>query len=484
MNRRWENVDRTVITSLGSRKPSVSQRTEFLIGQMSHWVRRLSETGRKEYLFELEMWLRSFERYFRIRNQPLSEDSNRTLAIRSFYDEIGLVAHAIERVTKLCALLSSEDRVSQERFEKYVENFLRTDDIADSYVARLLRESSPQSGLTLLRESFEDLMLLLKELSKLSRIPYGTFQSIGRVIYREIRRNDYLCLLMDKKFKLAYDRISAEPIARLMHQIENREQRRLVGNVFLQFFRQLHYLDYADPRRRHLEEMRTSVLIFSLVASETRELVDYIRSEQQRLGADGFPPAFASFVYCVPLELRKVISTELSELTSFKQADTVYVKIENSHGILRDCFQQSVIQLAQGFDPTVEGKEIFPRYKTHFEQSQTLRRDLLTLTVAVHKFGEEQSTERAAHMRTLISHFYDRSLRFLMYRDWASFESFAVEILKCDDLSGMVQISHRFETYLKTLLREVSKRNVLRIPGDDDDGVADAAESGSPVGLH
>ncbi len=78
----------------------MSRRNEFLLGQMSHWVARLEETGRTEFLFELEMWLRSFERYFRTRNQPLSEDSNRTLAIHSFYDEIGLVSHAIERVTK------------------------------------------------------------------------------------------------------------------------------------------------------------------------------------------------------------------------------------------------------------------------------------------------------------------------------------------------------------------------------------------------
>ncbi len=457
---------------------------------MSHWVRRLTETGRKEYLFELEMWLRAFERYFRASNQPLSEDSNRTLAIRSFYEEIGLVTHAIERVTKLCTLLSSEDRVSQERFDKYVENFLKTDDIADPYVARLLRQSSPQSGLTLLRESFEDLMLLLKELSKLSRVPYTTFQSIGRVIYREIRRNDYLSLLMEKKFKLAYDRITAEPIANLMRSLDNRDQKRLVGNVFLQFFRQLHYLEYADPRRRHLDEMRTSVLIFSLVAAESRALVEYIRTEQVKVGEKGgFPASFASFVYCVPLELRKVISTELSELTSFKQADAVYVKIENSHGILRDCFQQSVIQLAQSFDPKIEGRDIFPRFRTHFEQSQKLRRDLLTLTVAVHKFAEEQSKERAARMRKLISLFYDRSLRYLMYRDWSSFESFAVELLKCDDLPGMVQMAHRFETYLKTLLREVSKRNVLRIPGESEDAdesvdALSGTDDAGPLELH
>ncbi len=449
---------------------------------MSHWVGGLSQTGRTEFLFELEMWLRSFERYFLIKNQPLSEESTRTLAIRSFYEEIGLVAHAIDRVTKLCALLSSEDQVSQERFEKYVENFLKTDDIADPYVARLLRQSSPQAGLTLLRESFEDLILLLKELSKLSRIPYGTFRSIGRLIYREIRRNDYLSLLMDKKFKPAYDRISAEPIAEVMQRIDDRARRRLSANIFLQFFRLLHYLEYADPRRRHLDELRTSVLICSLVASETRALVDYIQQEQERLGSDSaFPATFGSFVYCVPLELRKVINTELTELTSFKQADTIYMRIENSHGILRDCFQQSVIQLAQGFDPEIEGKRIFPQYQTHLEQSQLLKRDLLALIVAVHKFVVEPSEDRAGSMKRLISHFYDRSLRFLMYRDWSSFESFAAELLKCDNIPGLIQIAHRFETYLKTLLREVSKRGVLRASGDGE--TEEAAGDESRVGL-
>ena len=449
---------------------------------MSHWVGGLSQTGRTEFLFELEMWLRSFERYFLIKNQPLSEESTRTLAIRSFYEEIGLVAHAIDRVTKLCALLSSEDQVSQERFEKYVENFLKTDDIADPYVARLLRQSSPQAGLTLLRESFEDLILLLKELSKLSRIPYGTFQSIGRLIYREIRRNDYLSLLMDKKFKPAYDRISAEPIAEVMQRIDDRARRRLIANIFLQFFRLLHYLEYADPRRRHLDELRTSVLIFSLVASETRALVDYIQQEQERLGSDSaFPATFGSFVYCVPLELRKVINTELTELTSFKQADTIYMRIENSHGILRDCFQQSVIQLAQGFDPEIEGKRIFPQYQTHLEQSQLLKRDLLALIVAVHKFAVEPSEDRAGSMKRLISHFYDRSLRFLMYRDWSSFESFAAELLKCDNILGLIQIAHRFETYLKTLLREVSKRGVLHASRDGE--TDEAAGDESRVGL-
>ncbi len=332
---------------------------------MAHWVEHLGATGRTEYLFELEMWLRSFERYFRIRNQPISEDSARMLAIRSFYEEIGLVANGIQRVTELCTLLSSEDQVSQERFDKYVENYLKKDEIADPYVARLLRQKSPTAGLTLLRESLEDVKLVLTELTKLSRIPFATFQSVGRILYREIYRNDYLALLLDQRFKPAYDRITAEPISELIRRMENPDEKRLVARVFLHFFRLLHYLEYADPRRRHMEDLRTTVLVFSLVASETRSALDFLQRQRSSL-AQGSPFAdvLDSFDYCIPLELRKVINTELIDVTAFKQPDAVYMRIENSHGILRDCFQQSVIQLAKGFDPTIEGQQIFDHFAT------------------------------------------------------------------------------------------------------------------------
>jgi hypothetical protein len=56
-----------------------------------------------------------------------------------------------------------------------------------------------------------------------------------------------------------------------------------------------------------------------------------------------------------------------------------------------------------------------------------------------------------------------------MYRDWSGYELFFIEILKCASLSGLVQISHRFETFLMTLYREVQKRQILRdIPLDQD----------------
>jgi hypothetical protein len=48
-----------------------------------------------------------------------------------------------------------------------------------------------------------------------------------------------------------------------------------------------------------------------------------------------------------------------------------------------------------------------------------------------------------------------------MYRDWSGFELFFIEILKCGSLPALNQISHRFETFLMTLFREVQKRSIL-----------------------
>lgn len=441
----------------------MSDRSEFLTGQMSQWIEDLNRSGRVEHLFELEMWLKSFERYFRVSNQPQLRDSGPALAIRSFYEEVALVAHAVHRVTQLCTRLASEDQVNQERFDKYVENFLRDGYVTDPYIARLLHQSSPQAGLTLLREGFEDLYLILSELTKLSRVSYATFQSIGRLIYREIRHDEHLSLLMDKKFKPAYDRIPSDQVSELIHRIADKGVRRLVAQVFLEFFRLLHYLEFTDPKDRKPDELRMTVLIFSLITSEGRTMQDFIQRGMSALTLSStLKETLDSFVYCIPLELKKVIHSELSDLYFYNRPDTIYMRIENSHGILRDCFQQSVVQLAQVFEPQLEGKQIFSQFETKFEQSIALRQSLVDLLDTVHRFQRTRDDGSAQELKKQVADFFERSLKSLMYRDWGGFELFFVEILKCESIPGLIQIVHRFDTYLVTLLREVSKRAVLQ----------------------
>jgi len=446
-------------------------RPDFLRGQFREWMEAVVAAGKTRELFELEMWLRSFERFFRIKNQPLSEKETKQLALRNWSEELRLVDNVILRTVQLCTLILTEDQVNLARFDKYVESYLKKDDVVDPYIEKLVRQSTPEAGLALLREGLEDMHTVLMDLTRLSRIPYGSFTAVGKMLYREIRRSHILALLIDKKFKPVHDRIQSTAIATTIRGITDPVERKHAARVFLELFRLLHYLDYADPARADEDQLKNTILIFSLTTSETRLLLSYLeRRVLKALSPDS--PAFAlydSFVYCLPFELKKVINTELLDISVTRQPDIVRARVENSHGILKACFQQSVVQLAQAFDAKVEGDHIFPDFTAKLEQSLGLRDSLGRLIRAVRVFEQSRDEVQALAMKDEISRFYDHNMKDLMYRDWSGFELFFIEILKCTSLPALAQISHRFETFLMTLYREVQKRSILQnVPVPED----------------
>jgi hypothetical protein len=451
-------------------------RSELLRGQLRQWMEQVVAAGKTADLFELEMWLRSFERFFRISNQPLSEKETRQLTLRNWSEELRLVDNVVMRVVQLCTSILSEDQVNLTRFDKYIEGYLKKDDVVDPYIEKLVRQTTAEAGLTLLREAFEDIHVLLADLTRLSRIPYVTFSALGKVLHREVRRSDLLALLIDKKFKPIHDRIVNHAIAATIRGIEEPRQRKHAAKVFLEFFRLLHYLEYADPAGTDEETLKNTVLIFSLITSETRLLLTFIEQRVLKSLEPDTPlfQLYDSFVYCVPLELKKVINTELLDISVSRQSDNIRARVENSHGILKDCFQQSVVQLAQAFDG-IEGRAIFPDFNAKREQSVHLRDGLARLVRSLREFQTKRDEASALKMKEDISGFYDTSMKYLMYRDWSGFELFFIEILKCTNLPSLQQIGHRFETFLVTLLREVQKRSILQDvpPAEDLRGVVE-----------
>ena len=438
-------------------------RSEFLRGQMREWFEQVTVAGRTAELFELEMWLRSFERFFRIKNQPLSEKEKKQLTLRNWSEELRLVDNVILRVMHLCEAVLTEDQVNQTRFGMYLEGYIKKDDVVDPFVEKLLRQSTPEAALTLLQEAFEDVHVLLTDLTQISRIPYATFAAIGRVIHRELRRSDLIALLIDKKFKPIHDRIRNPVLVATIRKADEKD-RQHVAKVFLEFFRLLHYLRYASPEGRGEDDLKNTILIFSLITAETRLLLAYLeRRVIGRLDKDTpLSQLYDSFVYCIPLELKKVINTELLDLSAARQAESIRARVENSHGILADAFQQSVVQLAQVFDPEVTGSGIFDDFTEKLDQSVRLRDGLAELIKMLREFQAKRDEAAALAMKEQISRFYDDNMRYLMYRDWSGFEIFFIEILKCSSLSGLIQIGHRFETFLMTLFREVNKRAILQ----------------------
>lgn len=446
-------------------------RSDLLRSQLRRWTDQVAAAGRAPELFELEMWLRSFERFFHIGAQPLSDREARALALRNWSEELRLVDNALMRVVQLSSSILTEEHVELDRFDRYVESSLAGEEGLDPYIEKLVRHTTPEAALTLLRESFEDLHLLLLDLVRLSRLPYATFQAVGAILYREVRRSDLVAMLIDKKFKPVHDRIRNRPASRIIRGIADPAERRQAAKVFLELFRLLHYLSHADPARLPEEQLRDTILVFVLVVSETRLLLSYIEKKVLK-GRDTTTPLYQvydSFVYCLPLELKKVVNTELTDISVTRQSESVRTRVENSHGILKDCFQQSVVQLAQALDPAIDGGRIFPDFTARREQSVRLRDGLVATVRALREFALAKDEASAARMKSQISHFYDHQIKYLMYRDWSGFELFYIEILKCGSLPALQQIAHRFETFLVTLLREVQKRSLLQgAPGHED----------------
>jgi hypothetical protein len=439
------------------------RRSELLHRQLRRWTDRVATAGKADELFELEMWLRSFERFFPVGNQPLSQREKRAMGLRSWSEELRLVDNAILRVVHLCNSILTEEQADLTRFDRYVETALAREEGLDPYIQKLVRLTTPEAALTLLRESLEDLHLLLLDLVRLARLPYATFSAVGKMLYREIRRSDLLAMIIDKKFKPVHDRIRNPAIRDLVREIQDPPERRQAAKVFLEFFRLLHYLNFTDPDRLSEESLRDTLLPFALITSETRLLLSYIERRVLKGGESERPldQAYDSFVYTIPLELRKVVNTELTDISVTRQTENVRTRVENSHGILKDCFQQSVVQLAQAFVPQIEGARIFPDFVAKREQSLRVRDGLAQVLRMVREFQREKSDATADRMKREISEFYDHHIKYLMYRDWSGFELFYIEILKCGSLSGLTQIAHRFETFLVTLLREVQKRSIL-----------------------
>ena len=144
------------------------------------------------------------------------------------------------------------------------------------------------------------------------------------MLYREIRRSHLLALLIDKKFKPIHDRIHNPAIAAVIRGIDEPAGAQAGGQGLPRVLPAA-----ALPRVRRPRTRPTT----NAQEHDPRLLADHLRDA----AAAGLPGAagaarpltpgraastqlYDSFVYCLPLELKKVINTELLDISVARQA--------------------------------------------------------------------------------------------------------------------------------------------------------------------
>ncbi|HVN81319.1 MAG TPA: hypothetical protein VMW38_20180 [Terriglobia bacterium] len=430
----------------------------------TQWLEEVSRTRKTSYVFELEMWIKCFDRFFRPRNQPIQLGEENVFLIKDFREELAIVRDVTLRMSYLANEIMSKERSRLLQFDRYIHNTLRRDYVMDEFLNRLLEQPTPDDSLALLLDSLADLRTLIDDMVRLPEVTFQTFTAIGKLINREIKQCRYIDMLVAYKFKVQYDRVDNPAIAALIKRVPDETLRQDLAKIFLELFRLLRYLDFIEKDLENDRPLKNSLLVFSLINSEVRILFDFI--EVRICKNPNISPRILetldSAVFALSQEMKKVFSHELVGLVYLRQAPPIYAKVENSHGMLRNALQQTIVHISNAFDSEFDAKSLFTSYTTRLEESRKLLNEIGSLVDVISEVEPVAELEKLLPLAKVFDEFRESTLKLLMYKDWEEYENFVEEVTGSKSVEGLKFALHRFRIYLEALTGEVRKRSVLQ----------------------
>jgi len=223
-------------------------------------------------------------------------------------------------------------------------------------------------------------------------------------------------------------------------------------------------LDCLQLMEANLHQVAETLALLELVQADTLSLLDF--TEKQALHTDGISQRLYEVLdgmsFALRHEVRRVFENDLRDLSSEEPQEITHAKITDAHRILTNCLQQSIITLAQVFDPRLDGRQLFDNSKARLKQSLLLCKDLWTMISMVRRAERHFDEYLINQVIDFVKAFRNGSMHYLMYRDWGHFERI-VEELECS-LRGELDSGpplHQFLCYLETLLGQVKLRAVL-----------------------
>jgi hypothetical protein len=255
-----------------------------------------------------------------------------------------------------------------------------------------------------------------------------------------------------------------EQIASLLEEIDEPMLRTLVMRIFSDLARLLEYLRMAETALESEPAPLENIPFFMLVHEEARALQFFI--ENRALRAEvckraHLSDALEGISFALRHELKRVYEQELSGLGAGESDRIIRGRITYARGLLGNCFQQSLIILAQAFDQSLTGAQLFNDLPTRVEQSLVLRRDLWTLVRLARRAEADAGLESTIAFIQYLETFRHGSMHYLMYRDWQVYERFVDEVMATGSIAEIAPILNRFACYLETLFGQVRMRAVL-----------------------
>lgn len=438
-----------------------------------NWISS-AEKKNKDAFSELDVLLRALDRFFNIENLPLSKED---ISGKNFFPEMTAVKDTILRVVGLLDVFIPETRKNAYWFQKFAQSKFLTDKKRDALREELYKQDVPEKSLFLLYDSFVNLKGIITDIMKSEHIPYLTFTNIGQILGRDLRENVYFNPFRHE-LNPRFDVIENREISRIVKEVKTQDLKKYVSVILLHLFKFLRYLRYADASTR-FGSLNSSLLIILLLRSEFALFIGYMDSVVRKLNEDGFKMLVKAISYQFSMESKRVFMQEVRDVFKTKSPQYLKGRIENSHGILKNLTEQSIVQIVQYFAPDVKESDIFEAFVTRIEQSLRLREDILIL----HRFLsllEKAPPEERDHvfeaMRNFMLYFQSFTFKLLRYDDYEEFSSFFSKVLPFsrnevkgkgfDKLSDKIG---QFRIFIETCLRQISNRSELSgVPVDED----------------
>jgi len=250
-----------------------------------------------------------------------------------------------------------------------------------------------------------------------------------------------------------------------LEQIEDSVVCELTQTVFDEILRVFDRLSLIESNLHKLDTLLENLSILELLHFEIRYLIEFI--EAQALHTSGVTSAlrdtFDGISYGITHDVKRVFERELIGDIRTQSTPVVYGKILHAHGLLTNCFQQTLITLLQVLNPRLDPLHLFNDFEERLRQSLLLCNDLATLMRLV-KQAESQRTQDALHaVVEKVIEFRDGSMQYLMYRDWRGYEQHSLALItSIENNFDSTDLLHQFGCYLELLYGHIKMRTVLR----------------------
>jgi hypothetical protein len=423
----------------------------------------LMHPEKSRFIFEQVMWLKSIDSIARPEYYSRILFPSSDHLTKDYFQEVKIINNILLRITTLCILILGEDKWNISRFAQYIENNLKS----RSAIPELTSEE--HSGLIFQKDyiSLFDTLVEIRCISldflNMKKVSHTTFNSLCKIISREINKNQSLRVLKDINFNPPYDKITNEKITLIVKDIHPQSLRVDVAKIFLELFRLLHYLDFIILSENSVDLLKRSLPIFSLFRLEIDILFNFLNARfiEKERELPELVEAIDNFLFASKLELKKVYENELINASKFDQIDELYTRIDNSNGILTNHLKQWIVIITQSFKDELDGDEIFTDFRTRTQQSLRLRRDLWLLMRYSDLFEQKKTMDAYQTFKKQISKFERSSIRYLMYRDLKDFKMLVQNFENAENLKHLLVAAHKFSTYLSILFQQIGRRASL-----------------------